>query len=150
MRYLLIILGLFSFILSDTIEYKDSRDKNKVVKNIKITEINDLEVHYQKSLGFLGNKTIIIDREDVIGMLDDQGNQIQEVNNYSELNNQNFKIDKLEEKEKNKKYISGLFIAAGSGILYNATANLSLDSQDEAKTGYLLISIGGVLLFFGL
>ena len=150
MRYLLIILGLFSFILSDTIEYKDSRDKNKVVKNIKITEINDLEVHYQKSLGFLGNKTIIIDREDVIGMLDDQGNQIQEVNNYSELNNQNFKIDKLEEKVKNKKYISGLFIAAGSGILYNATANLSLDSQDEAKTGYLLISIGGVLLFFGL
>ena len=61
MRYLLIILGLLSFIVSDTIEYKDSRGKNKVVKNIKITEINDLEVHYQKSLGFLGNQTIIID-----------------------------------------------------------------------------------------
>ena len=149
MRYLLIILGLFSFIASDTIEYKDSRGKNKVVKNIKITEINDLEVHYQKSLGFLGNQTIIIDREDVIEMLDDQGNQIQEANNYSESNNQNFKIDKLEEKV-NKKYISGLFIAAGSGMLYNATANPSLESQDEAETGYLLISIGGLLLFFGL
>ena len=150
MRYLLIILGLFSFIASDTIEYKDSRGKNKVVKNIKITEINDLEVHYQKSLGFLGNQTIIIDREDVIEMLDDQGNQIQEANNYSESNNQNFKIDKLEEKV-NKKYISGLFIAAGSAVLYDGVSNPQpSNAQDQAELGYLLISIGGLLLFFGL
>ena len=148
MRYLLIILSLLSFIVSDTIEYKDSLGKNKVVKNIKIIEINDLEVHYQKSLGFLGNQTIIIDREDVIEMLDDKGNLLQEASNYSESNNQNFKIDKLEKKV-NKKYISGLFIGLGSGMLYDATANQS-NSLDKAKTGYLLISVGGFLLFFGL
>ena len=147
MRYLLIILSFISFIVSDTIEYKDARGKNKVVKNIKITEINDLEVHYQKSLGFLGNQTIIIDREYVMEMFDDEGNQIQEVNNYSEPNNQNLKIDKLEEKIKNKKYASGLFIAVGSGMLYDATVN---PSQDQIELGFLLISIGGLLLFFGL
>ena len=66
---------------------------------------------------------------------------------FIKSNNQNFKIDKLEEKV-NKKYISGLFIAAGSGMLYNAAANLSSDSQSEAEIGYLLISIAGLLLFF--
>tara|TARA_B110000196_G_C20671713_1_gene442222 strand:- start:136 stop:588 length:453 start_codon:yes stop_codon:yes gene_type:complete len=150
MRYLLIILSLVSFIVSDTIEYKDFNGKNKVVKNIKIIEINDLEVHYQKSLGFLGNQTFIIDRKDVIDMLDSEGNQYQEVNNYSESNNQNLQIDKLEEKVKKKKYVGGLFIAIGSGILYDATTNPDIDKIDNIEIAYLLISIGGLLLFFGL
>ena len=62
----ILCLSVVSISLCDTIVFTDSLADTITVNNVKITKINNDEIHYTKSLGILGNKTSIIKKEKLI------------------------------------------------------------------------------------
>ena len=88
----ILCLSLFSIYLSDTIVFLDSFDETKTLTNIKITKINDTEIHYTKSLGILGNKTTIIQKEKLISFTINEEDSIDENNSETPKQNTTPKI----------------------------------------------------------
>ena len=87
----ILCLSVFSISLCDTIVFTDSLADTITVNNVKITKINNDEIHITRSLGILGDQIRIIKKEQLISYtysndINDKENNLNETDNVIDEN----------------------------------------------------------------
>ena len=144
----ILFLSVLSISLCDTIVFTDSLGEIKTINNVKITKINDTEIHYTKSLGILGNQTSIIKKEQLISYT--YSNDI----DYKESNlNENDNVIDENISDKNKLFINNPFdLLLPSKINSAVETNYSINSDnfEFLETMTYSIKCPRLLLFFSI
>ena len=168
-RRLIILLLIVGCVFGDTIKYKKSKPfggfKDGMLDNIEYLGVSEDDIHYKKSMGFLGNTYGILKCADVYSILDSSQIEIKYSCDDFTFNPANKNIPQMIKTPTNEKegHLGGILIAIGGGVLLSITEKECNDCDtldkvndytEEIKStqqiGYLFIMVGGLLVTIGI